>query len=196
MIDVATEPVSHDIVVVGASAGGLEPLRALAAGFPAELPAAVFVVLHVAATAKSVLPGILSRAGALPATHAEDGEVIEHGRIYVAPPDQHLLIREGRVELTRGPKVHGHRPAIDLLFSSAAESYGPRVTGLILSGTLDDGAEGLRLIRRAGGAALVQSPSDAMYGAMPTAAIAHANPDEVLDSGELGHAVTRLASNA
>ncbi len=192
-LDVATRSVSRDIVVVGASAGGLEPLRRLVAHLPADLPAAVFIVLHIAATGRSVLPGILSRAGPLPAAHAKHGETIQHGRIYVAPPDQHLLLHDGHVEVIRGPKENGHRPAIDPLFRSAAEHFGPRVTGVVLSGALDDGAAGLRRIRQAGGAGIVQDPGDAMYDSMPKAAIANAEPDDILDSAKLGDAVTRLA---
>jgi two-component system, chemotaxis family, protein-glutamate methylesterase/glutaminase len=190
---VATRSVSRDIVVVGASAGGLEPLRRLVSHLPADLPAAIFIVLHVAATGKSVLPEILSRAGPLPAVHAEHGETIQHGRIYVAPPDQHLLLEDGHVEVIRGPKENGHRPAIDPLFRSAAEHFGPRVTGVVLSGALDDGAAGLRRIRQAGGVGIVQDPRDAMYDSMPKAAIAYAEPDDVLDSAKLGDAVTRFA---
>jgi two-component system, chemotaxis family, protein-glutamate methylesterase/glutaminase len=110
----------RDIVVVGASAGGVEALVGLAASLPADLPAAVFVVLHLPATGTSALPDILSRHGPLAATHVKDGEPIENGRIYVAPPDHHLLLRTGYLRLSRGPRENGHRPAVDTLFRSAA----------------------------------------------------------------------------
>jgi two-component system chemotaxis response regulator CheB len=140
----------QSIVVIGASAGGVEALRTVVSGLESDLPAAVFVVLHLAPGGTSVLPSILQRAGNLPATHPTDGEAIENGRIYVAPPDHHLLIDEGTVRIVRGPRENGHRPAIDTLFRSAARSHGPRTVGVVLSGVLDDGAAGLATVRRPG----------------------------------------------
>lgn len=172
--------VRRDIVVVGASAGGVEVLRALVAELPPDIAAAAFVVLHVAATGRSILPDILTRAGGPPAAHAEDGERIENGRIYVAPPDRHLLLSQDTVSLGDGPKEHGHRPAVDALFRSAARSHEARVVGVVLSGALDDGAAGLRAIKQHGGLTLVQDPEEARYPAMPRAAIASARPHEIL----------------
>ncbi len=157
----------HDIITIGASAGGVEALGELAGGLPADLPASVFVALHVPSHGGSVLPQILSRRGPLPAAHAEDGEAIEPGRIYVAPPDQHLLIHEGIVRLSRGPRENGFRPAIDPLFRTAARWYGPRAVGVILSGTLDDGTAGLLAIKERGGVAVVQDPDDALFPGCP-----------------------------
>jgi two-component system chemotaxis response regulator CheB len=170
-MDADTEPRGHDIVVVGASAGGVEALRVVTAHLPADLAASVFVVLHLPAAGTSVLPKILERAGQLKAVHAAHGEAIERATIYIAPPDQHMRFNDGHVELDRGPKENGHRPAIDPLFRSAAETYGGRVTGVILSGVLDDGAAGLYAVAERGGASLVQSASDAMYPTMPIAAL-------------------------
>ena len=150
---------AREIVVVGASAGGVEALTELVASLPESLDAAVVVVLHVAAAGPSLLPKILDRAGPLPSGHVRHHEQLEHGRIYVAPPDQHLtLSSDGLAVLGRGPRENGHRPSIDQLFRSAAEAYGPRATGVILTGALDDGSVGLAAVARAGGRTLVQAP--------------------------------------
>jgi two-component system chemotaxis response regulator CheB len=190
---VPTDAVKRDIVVIGASAGGVESLRTLVSELPQDLPAAVFVVLHVAATGSSVLPNILTRAGSLVATHPRDGDAIECGRIYVAPPDKHLVIHGGSIGVTGGPKENGHRPAIDPLFRSAARHHGPRVVGVVLSGTLDDGASGLLWIKEAGGLALVQDPDDAMYESMPRAAIAYAHPHAIVPAHVLGRMIGEVA---
>lgn len=182
----------QSIVVIGASAGGVEALRTVVSGLESDLPAAVFVVLHLAPGGTSVLPSILQRAGNLPATHPTDGEAIENGRIYVAPPDHHLLIDEGMVRIVRGPRENGHRPAIDTLFRSAARSHGPRTVGVVLSGVLDDGAAGLATVKAAGGHTVVQSPGDALYAAMPQAAIDGAEPEHVVPAAEIAELVTRL----
>ncbi|MEW9549895.1 chemotaxis protein CheB [Nonomuraea sp. NPDC050783] len=162
----------RDIVVVAASAGGVEPLRTLLAGLPAGLPAAVLVVLHVPAQGNSVLAGILDRAGELPAAPAVDGEEIRPGRVYVARPDHHLLVSDGKVRLSRGPQHNGHRPAADPLFMSAALDAGPRVAAVVLSGTLDDGAKGSEAVHRRGGAVAVQSVGECAFTGMPSAALA------------------------
>src|SRR4051812_42038927 len=151
----------RDIIVIGTSAGGVEALRALCRSLPADLPAAILVVQHLAASTRSVLPELLSRAGVLPAASPEDGERIAHGRIYVAPPDQHMLVKGDKIILRRGPVENRCRPAIDPLFRSAAVAYGPRVVGVVLTGLLDDGAEGLVVVKRAGGTTVVQDPADA-----------------------------------
>src|SRR5712671_5979091 len=126
------------VIVMGASAGGVDALSAAVAGLPAGLPAAVLVVLHVSPRGKSVLPHILDNRGALPAHHAVDGEPLEAGHVYVAPPDQHMVVGDGCVRLTGEPKENGLRPSVDTLFRSAAHAYGPDVIGVVLSGTLDD----------------------------------------------------------
>ncbi|HEX6123143.1 MAG TPA: chemotaxis protein CheB, partial [Ktedonobacterales bacterium] len=133
----------HDLIVIGASAGGVEALITIARELPHDLPAAVCVVLHVPPHVPSLLPKILAQAGPLPATHARDQEPLLPGRIYVAPPDHHLLARQGHLRVTRGPRENRSRPAVDPLFRTAAHAYGPRVIGVVLSGALDDGTAGL-----------------------------------------------------
>ncbi len=184
--------IGHDIVVIGASAGGVEALSTLAAGLPADLPASVFVVLHIPPYATSVMPLIMSRAGRLPAVHAVDGEPILPGRIYIAPPDHHLLLKDGRVCLSRGAQENGHRPAIDPLFRSAALAYGPRVIGVILSGSLDDGTAGLAAVKERGGIAVVQDPADALYPGMPTSAVDAVEVDYVRPLREIPPLIVRL----
>jgi len=175
----------RDIVVIGASAGGVEAVAALAGALPRDLAAAVFVVVHFPAHATSVLPRIISRRGGLRAEHAVDGAPIEPGCVYVAPPDRHLLVERGHMRLVRGPRENNARPAIDPLFRSAARAYGARVIGVVLTGNLDDGTAGLMSIRSAGGLTVVQSPDDAMYPGMPASAIANVEVQHVLPLPEI-----------
>jgi two-component system, chemotaxis family, protein-glutamate methylesterase/glutaminase len=184
----------RDIIVVGASAGGVEALGQLVAGLPADLAASVFVVLHVPPHGTSVLPNILRRAGPLPADHAADGEPIRSGRVYVAPPDFHLLLKNGHVRLARGPTENSHRPAIDPLFRTAARRYGRRVIGVVLSGVLDDGTAGLLAIKNRGGLAVVQHPDDALFPSMPQTALENVAVDHALAVSELGPLLARLAA--
>jgi two-component system chemotaxis response regulator CheB len=183
---------SRDIIVIGASAGGVEALTALARVLPPDFSAALFAVLHVAPHGNSVLPQLLSRAGFIGAEHAIHGDKIVPGRWYVAPPDQHLLIREDCVHLGRGPSENGHRPAIDPLFRSAASSYGSRVIGVVLSGALDDGTAGLLAVKQSGGVTIVQEPTEALHPSMPLSAIEHVKPDHILPVADIGAKLTQL----
>lgn len=183
----------HDIVVVGASAGGVEALTRLVGALPPDLPSALFVVLHLPPTGTSVLAHILDRSGRLPAETARDGQAIEPGRIYVAPPDHHLLVGRGVMRLTRGPRENGHRPAIDTLFRSAAQAYGNRAVGVVLSGTLDDGTLGLLNIKERGGIAVVQDPGDASFDGMLRSAIENVETDYILPAPEIGPVLAELA---
>ena len=185
----------HGIVVVGASAGGVEALADLTASLPGDLPAPLFVVLHLPATGTSALPEILRRQGPLPAAHVKDGEPIRPGRIYVAPPDHHILLRTGHVHLSRGPRENGHRPAIDPLFRSAAREYASKVIGVVLSGALDDGTAGLVAVKSCGGVAVVQGPSDALYPAMPGNALEHVQVDHVVAAASMGKLLARLLAD-
>jgi two-component system, chemotaxis family, protein-glutamate methylesterase/glutaminase len=169
----------RDIIVVGASAGGVEGLRQFVQSIPERIPASIFVTVHFPSHGTSMLPRILSRVANLPVLHPSDGEPIVAGRIYIAPPDYHLLLEPSRIRLVRGPRENGHRPAIDPMFRSAAVAFGPRVVGIVLTGNLDDGTSGLAAIKRHGGLSLVQSPDDALFPSMPQNAIEHVAIDRV-----------------
>jgi two-component system chemotaxis response regulator CheB len=160
---------------------------------PPDIPAAIFVVLHLAPHGRSALPAILGRSGCLPASHPAQGEAIEPGRVYVAPPDHHLAIENERIRLSRNASENGHRPAIDVLFRTAARAFGSRVVGVVLTGNLDDGTAGLAAIKRCGGAAVVQDPREADYPSMPESAIANVEVDHVLPIGDIGSLLDRLA---
>jgi two-component system chemotaxis response regulator CheB len=185
----ATKP---GIVVIGASAGGIEPLLQIAAGLPDDLDAAVFVVVHVPARSQSALPRVISRAGRLQALHAKPNEPIRRGRIFVAPPDRHMLIEDGMVRTSRGPRENRTRPAIDPLFRSAARAHGKDVIGVILSGSLDDGAAGLAEVRRSGGIGIVQDPAEAVYPSMPTSALRESGVDHSLPAREIAQTIERI----
>jgi two-component system chemotaxis response regulator CheB len=183
----------HDLIVIGASAGGVEALQNLAAGLPHDLPAAVCIVLHLSPTGPSFLAEILSRAGALPATQVEKEEVIKPGHIYTALPDHHLLVEQGYVRATRGPKENRFRPAVDVLFRSAAYIYGPRVIGVILTGALDDGTAGLWAVKDRGGLAVVQDPHEAFHPSMPESALRHVKVDACVPLPKMGPTLVQLA---
>jgi two-component system chemotaxis response regulator CheB len=186
----------RDIVVIGASAGGIEALRVLVGNLPEDFPASVFVVVHTSPEAPSMLADILDRYGKLPAVTPNDGERIRRGTIYVAPPDRHLLIEPNRVRVTRGPKENRFRPAVDPLFRSAAQTYGPRVVGVILTGYLDDGTAGLWTVKQLGGTAVVQDPKDAIVPFMPLNAVTHVKVDYCLPLEEIAPLLVRLTSEA
>jgi two-component system, chemotaxis family, protein-glutamate methylesterase/glutaminase len=184
---------THDVVVVGASAGGVEALMTFVAGLPANLEAALFVVLHIPANIPSSLPRILAYAGPIPAKLAEDNEPIARGNIYVAPPDSHLLLTATSMRVTHGPHENWHRPAIDPLFRTAAIAFGARVVGIVLSGALNDGTAGLIAIKRLGGLALVQDPSTAVFPSMPLSACNYASIDCCLSVPALAEKVIELS---
>jgi two-component system chemotaxis response regulator CheB len=182
------------IIVIGASAGGVEAVSELVSRIPGDIPAAISVTLHFPPRGASALPRILERVGSLPAAHAADGMPLKDGRIYVAPPDHHLLIFRDGIRLYRGPRENGNRPAIDPMFRSAALTYGRRVIGVVLSGSLDDGTSGLMAIKRRGGIAVVQAPDDAVFPSMPLSAIEHVDVDHVVSVHQMGELLARLAN--
>ncbi|MFI9812847.1 chemotaxis protein CheB [Saccharothrix variisporea] len=177
---------SRDLIVVGASAGGVEALRAFVGGLPDDLPAAVAVVLHMPAGGTSALAAILDRSGPLPAVSARHGMPLRKGRVHVAPPDHHLIVTGGEVHLSHGPTENGHRPSVDALFRSAAVARGPAVVGVVLSGTLDDGAAGMVAITSRGGLAVVQDPEEALYSGMPNAVLRTVEVEHVLPAAKMG----------
>lgn len=179
---------------MGASAGGVEALQQLASQLPAGFPGSLFVVLHMLPRTRSFLPEILGRATNLPANHAEDGEKIEPGRIYIACPDLHLVLERDHVHLSRGPKEQHHRPCVNVTFRSAALAYGERVTGIVLTGELDDGTAGLWEVKRRGGIAVVQNPENAAFPSMPLNALREVEADYTVDVSEMGALLMRLAT--
>lgn len=167
----------HDIIVIGASAGGVEALKELFRGLPAGFRASLFVVLHITPLLPSHLPEILNTANRIPAHHVGEEESIRPGIAYVAPNDRHLILEDSKVLVTTAPKENLHRPAIDPLFRTAAAAYGPRVVGVVLTGSRDDGTAGLWEIKRRGGLTVVQSPEDAIHPQMPQSALANVQVD-------------------
>jgi two-component system, chemotaxis family, protein-glutamate methylesterase/glutaminase len=185
-----------DIVVIGASAGGIEALNQLFLSLKPNLPAALMVVIHMPSDSKSNLPYILNRAKTMPASFAQDGQTIRPGQVYVGPPNYHLLVENGSIILNVGPKENGFRPAVDPLFISTAHHYGPRVAGVVLSGNLSDGSKGLVSIKRAGGVTIVQDPEEAMYPGMPSSALQYVRADYVETATNIGLLINRLTEES
>jgi two-component system chemotaxis response regulator CheB len=187
---------TRDIVVVGGSAGGIEVISTILATLPAGMNAAVFVVIHTGQAVPGYLVDIFGRCSTLPVQFATDREPIELGKVYVASPDRHLLIKRGEMRVILGPKENNFRPALDPLFRTAATTYGDRVIGVVVSGSLDDGTHGLLQIKRAGGLAVVQSPEDALHPGMPASAIDRVEVDYVVPAAEIGPLLSRLVNGS
>jgi two-component system chemotaxis response regulator CheB len=184
----------RNIIVIGASAGGFEALKTIVKDLPPDLDASIFIVWHMSPTIRGVLPDVLNKLQTVYAANAYDKEAIVPSRIYVAPPDHHLLVEEGYVRITRGPKENRFRPAVDPLFRSAAYTYGNRVIGIILSGALDDGTAGLWRVKYNGGMAVVQDPADAEVASMPENAIREVAVDYSLPAAEIAALIVKLSS--
>jgi len=187
---------NRDIIVIGGSSGATLPLKEILSRLPADLPAAVFIVLHIPARGVGILSTVASAATRLPVRQAENGMAIENGKIYLAAPDRHLLLAPNHIILGRGPRENMTRPAIDPLFRSAALHYGPRVIGVLLSGLLSDGAAGLSAVKRCGGLALVQDPADALADEMPLRALEATTVDLCVPSPRIGDVLADLAREA
>jgi two-component system chemotaxis response regulator CheB len=185
-----------DIVVVGASAGGVTALKELVAGLPRDFKGSIFIVLHMPAYSETRLPWILSKAGSLEVVLARNGDEIEDGKIYVATNDHHLLLEEGKVVVKRGPKENRFRPSIDALFRSAAYVYGPRVIGIILSGFLDDGVSGLWAIQQSGGVTIIQTPEEAEHPQLPENVLEYLEPDHQMSASDMGPLLAGMIKEA
>lgn len=183
---------NRDIICIGGSSGATAPLKAILGTLPADLPAAVLIVLHIPARSTGILATVASAAGCLPVHQAEDGMAIEPGNVYLAAPDHHLIVAKGRLKLGRGPRENMSRPAIDPLFRSAAAAYGSRVVGVVLSGLLNDGSAGLEAVKRCGGFAVVQDPADAVADEMPRGAMRAADVDLLVPAARIGDVLSEL----
>ena len=182
----------RDIIVMGGSAGSIEAIKDIVRALPADLPAALFVVIHMSPRARSYLASILTNLGGLPAVQAVNGQRIEPGHIYVAPPDRHLVIANDHIHMTRGPKEGLHRPSINVTFRSAAATYDSRVVGVLLSGMLDDGASGMWDIAKQQGVTIVQDPGEALFPSMPLNAIEDAPIQYKARISEMAGLITHL----
>jgi two-component system chemotaxis response regulator CheB len=192
----ASEAPAKRLIVIGASAGGVAAVAYVVAHLPQDLPAAIAVVVHHPVVHPSALPSMLARAGRLPATGAINGELIRPGRILVAASAHHLIVKDGRAWLLDGARVKGVKPSIDPLFQSAALDYGRELVAVVMTGTRDDGSAGLTTVRRAGGVAIVQDPSDAAYAAMPWNALDAAGADYIVSLEDMPSLLDRLVRQA
>jgi two-component system chemotaxis response regulator CheB len=182
----------RNLIVIGASAGGIAPLRALVSRLGPDFPAALYAVIHGAEEARPHLPKTIGAETRLPVRFAQEHERIQNGVLLLAPPDRHLLVKENEICLTRGPRENLWRPSIDVLFRSAAVAHGPAVTGVILSGALDDGTAGSAAICTCGGAVLVQQPEDAEFPSMPASVLRNLEGIRIATIAELPDALGRL----
>ena len=186
---------SMNIIVIGASVGGVDAIRAIVSGLPENLDAAVFVTLHIGAH-QSIFPELLNKVGTMTASHAVHNEPIKPRHIFVAPPDHHMTIERGKVFLTKGPRENLARPAIDPMFRSAARTYGAAVTGVLLTGGLNDGTAGLYEVKAQGGTAIVQNPTNAVGSEMPQSAIDHVAVDHILDIDDIAPLLNRIIEDS
>lgn len=183
----------NKIILMGASAGGVETFRKIIPKLPPDLHAAVFLIMHMGSESPGRLPAILSRHSDIEVVEVSDNAAIEAGRVYVAAPDQHLTFFDSKMCVHRGPKENRHRPSIDTAFRSAAKNFGDRVIAVVLSGLLDDGSCGISLVQKFGGTAIVQDPEDALYPSMPRSAMETVHPDYVAPADAIPELLSKLA---
>lgn len=188
----AVETGRRDVIVIGASAGGIQAVRSLLAGLPQDIPASVIVAIHILPSTRSYLAEVVGNWSSLPIHFARDGEALSHGQIYVVPPDHDVFVRSDYLHVERCRRPYRFRPSIDNLFESAASTHGAHVIGVMLSGMLDDGVEGMIAIKRAGGLAIVQRLDDAQYPDMPQHVMENVEVDFQGTAQELGPALARL----
>jgi two-component system chemotaxis response regulator CheB len=181
------------VVVIGASAGGVEAVTEAASALPTDLPFAILIALHIPPSAPSVLARIVGRSTSLPVSAATDGGALEAGHVYVAVPDRHLMVFDHRSVLSEGPTENGFRPALNTLFRSAALAFGPRAVGVLMSGVLDDGVGGLAAIRARGGVTVVQEPTEAAFPDMPRNALSAGVVDHQVRAADLGPLLGKLS---
>ena len=181
----------RDIVLIGGSGGSIEPFKKVVSAFPPDLLASIFVVIHTG-QGSAYLPNIFNRNGRLPAFTALDKIPVFPRRIYIAPPGRHLVLAGNHVRLVLGPRENLHRPAIDVLFRSGANSYRDRVIAVLLSGYGDDGSIGLAIVKNCGGVAIVQDPKDALVSQMPVSALKAVEPDFILAADRIGEQIVKL----
>ncbi|HYZ84896.1 MAG TPA: chemotaxis protein CheB [Bryobacteraceae bacterium] len=183
---------NRETIVIGGSAGSFQAVKDIVRTLPADLPAAVFVVIHLSPRSRNYLPELLQTSTSMLVTQASEGSPIRKGTIYVTPPDRHLVISEDHVHLSRGPKEGLQRPSINVAFRSAAASHGNRVIGVLLSGMLDDGAAGIWEIGRRDGVTIVQDPAEAQFPSMPLNALSDAIVHHTKRVSEIGPLLSRL----
>jgi len=182
----------YDVVAIGASAGGFHALATLLEPIPASFPSSILVVQHLDPRHKSIMGDLLGRKTKLHVKQAQHGEVLLPGFVYIAPPDEHLLVGPGKVQLAHSQLVHFSRPSIDLLFESVAGTYGSRSIAVVLSGSNRDGAAGLRTVHESGGVTMAEEPEHAEFKIMPQAAVDTGCVDLVVELAEMGSLLTNL----
>jgi two-component system, chemotaxis family, protein-glutamate methylesterase/glutaminase len=187
---------NRDIIAIGTSAGGVEALLYIAKRLPRDFPACILVTIHLSRQARSSLDDILSQNGPLPAKFASRGEVVKKGHIYLAPPDHHLLLDTNHILLGEGPRENNARPAIDPMLRSVAVCCGPRAVGVVLTGTLGDGASGLWALGQCSGSTVVQDPQDAAFAEMPMTAVSRAGPHHIVTLADMPRLLESLAHQA
>ena len=185
----------RDVILIGASAGGVEAISKVLAGLPKDFNAAIAITLHRGASHASLLTEVLGARSKLEVVQARNAEPFSQGRVYLAPPDHHLTFSGGFIELDHGPREQHARPSVDVMFRSGARDFGARVIGVILTGNLIDGVAGLSAIKRHGGLSLAQEPAEAVAPSMPLNALVYDGVDIVFRLAAAGEILTKLVGS-